>query len=158
VQHFDDSGLCLGGPDASALTARSAATTSKRVYSIHRWLRGTAILTGRTILVVEEQPLIALDLRTTLEEAGAEVLAARDAADVVARINATKLSAAVVDWRPDSDHHRRIARALKRAGVPFLFYATDSIEEVTTVRGAPIFLKPARPEVIVKALALMASM
>lgn len=124
----------------------------------HRGSEDTAILTGRTILVVEEQPLIALDLRTALEEAGAQVLAARDAADALARVKSTKLSAAIIDGRPDSDHHRRIARALKRAGVPFLFYATDSLEDVTTVRGAPIFLKPVGPGVIVKALALMTNM
>ena len=48
-----------------------------------------------------------------------------------------------------------MARALKQRKVRFLFYATNPPEDVTTVRGAPIFLKPAHPEEIVKALALL---
>jgi hypothetical protein len=49
-----------------------------------------------------------------------------------------------------------VARALKRKRVRFLFYTTHPPEDVTTVRGAPIFLKPGRPEEIAKALALLA--
>jgi hypothetical protein len=48
-----------------------------------------------------------------------------------------------------------VARALKDKQVRFLFYATHPLEDVTTVRGAPIFLKPGRPEELVKALALL---
>ena len=44
---------------------------------------------------------------------------------------------------------------MKQRKVRFLFYATNPPEDVTTVRGAPIFLKPSRPEDIVQALALL---
>ena len=37
-----------------------------------------ANLEGQTILVVEEEPLIALDLRSVLEQAGAEVHVVRE--------------------------------------------------------------------------------
>src|SRR5712691_4909765 len=109
-----------------------------------------ANLAGQTILVVEEEPLIALDLRTALEGAGAEVMVARNAAEALIRISEFDFAAAVVDWRPDSEDHRVVARALKEKQVRFLFYATHPPEDVTTVRGAPIFLKPGRPEEIVK--------
>ena len=112
-------------------------------------------LAGRIILVVEEQPLVALDLRAALEQAGAEVMVARNATEALARINEFDFTAAVVDWRPGSEDHRVVARALKQKQVRFLFYATHPPEDVTTVRGAPIFLKPGRPEEIVKALALL---
>jgi hypothetical protein len=88
-----------------------------------------------------------------LEEAGAHVVSARQAADALAQVRRRTFSGAVVDWRPGSDQHRRIARALKRAGVPFLFHATQALEDVTTVRGAPIVFKPANPLQIVKTLA-----
>jgi DNA-binding response OmpR family regulator len=88
-----------------------------------------------------------------LEEAGAHVITAREAADALAQVPRRTFSAAVVDWRPGSDQHRRIARALRRAGVPFLFHATQALEDVTTVRGAPIVIKPANPMQIVKMLA-----
>lgn len=114
-----------------------------------------ANLAGRIILVVEEQALVALDLRTALEQAGAEVMVARNTTEALAHINKFDFAAAVIDWRPDSDDHRVVARALKQEQVRFLFYATHPPEDVTTVRGAPIFLKPGRPEEIVQALALL---
>jgi DNA-binding response OmpR family regulator len=114
-----------------------------------------ANLAGQIILVVEGEPLIALDVREALEKAGAEVVEARNAAQAVARIDEFHFTAAVVDWCPDSEDHRVVARALKDKQVRFLFYATHPPEDVTTVRGAPIFLKPGRPEEIVKALALL---
>jgi DNA-binding response OmpR family regulator len=90
-----------------------------------------------------------------LEQAGAEVMVARNATEALTRINKFDFAAAVIDWRPDSDDHRVVARALKQEQVCFLFYATHPPEDVTTVRGAPIFLKPGRPEEIVQALALL---
>jgi DNA-binding response OmpR family regulator len=114
-----------------------------------------ANLAGQIILVVEGEPLIALDLRTALEAAGAEVIVARNAAEALIRISEFDFAAAVVDWRPGSEDHRVVARALKQEQVRFLFYATHPPEDVSTVRGAPIFLKPGRPEEIAKAIALL---
>jgi CheY-like chemotaxis protein len=105
-----------------------------------------ANLAGQTILVVEEQPLIALDLQRALEGAGAEVVVARNAAEALPRVGQFDFTAGVIDWRPASEDHRVVARALKQKDVRFLFYATNPPEDVTTVRGAPIFLKPAHPE------------
>jgi DNA-binding response OmpR family regulator len=109
-------------------------------------------LVGRVILVVEDEPLIAIDLKTMLDGAGAKVICAntRDAAQAAERPD---VSAAVLDARPGSSEHRPIARRLKQRGVPFLFYATHPPEDVTTVRGAPLVLKPERPEEIVAAVA-----
>jgi DNA-binding response OmpR family regulator len=112
-------------------------------------------LDGNTVLVVEEEPLVALDLQTALEGAGAKVVVVRNAAEALARIGQFDFTAGVIDWRPSSEDHRVVARALKQRKVRFLFYSTNPPEDVTTVRGAPIFLKPAHPEEIVKALALL---
>jgi CheY-like chemotaxis protein len=92
-----------------------------------------ANLAGRIILVVEEQALVALDLRTALEQAGAEVMVARNATEALAHINKFDFAAAVIDWRPDSDDHRVVARALKQEQVRFLFYATHPPEDVVTI-------------------------
>lgn len=116
----------------------------------------SADLTGQTILLVEEQPLVALDLRTALEDAGARVVIARDAAEALAAIGKSSFTSAVLDLRPSSDDHRRIARALNKKGVRFVFHSTQPPEDVTTVRGAPIFQKPTRAQDIVKALANLA--
>jgi DNA-binding response OmpR family regulator len=112
-------------------------------------------LEGKAILVVEREPLIALDLQRALEAAGAEVVVAGNAKEAVSRIRKSRFAAGVIDWHPSSEDHRLVARALKQASVRFLFYATHSPEDVTTVRGAPIFLKPGRPEDIVQALVML---
>jgi ActR/RegA family two-component response regulator len=112
-----------------------------------------AELTGQTVLLVEEQPIVAIDLKTALEDAGAEVVIARDAAEALASIGKVAFTAAVLDLRPSSDEHRTIARALNKRGVRFVFHATEPPEDVTTVRGAPVFQKPTRAQDIVKALA-----
>ena len=112
-------------------------------------------LEGKTILVMERESLIALDLQRALEAAGAEVVVTGNAKDAVSRIRKFRFTAGVIDWHPSCEDHRLVARALKQGNVRFLFYATHAPEDVTTVRGAPIFLKPGRPEDIVQALVML---
>jgi DNA-binding response OmpR family regulator len=117
-------------------------------------LTSSADLAGASILVVEDEPLIALDLKSTLEAAGATVSCC-NVHDAVRLASRTAFSAAVLDARPGSSEHRPIARQLRQQGVPFLFYSTQAPEDVTTVRGAPVVLKPERPQEIVGAVALL---
>ncbi len=114
-----------------------------------------ADLTGQTILLVEEQAIVALDLESALKDAGAKVVIARNAAEALASIGQVAFTSAVLDLRPSSDDHRTIARALKKRGVPFIFHATHQPEDVTTLRGAPVFQKPARAQDIVPMLAAL---
>jgi len=114
-----------------------------------------AELTGQTILLVEEQTVVALDVQSALQDAGAKVVVARDAAEALASIEQVAFTSAVLDLRPSSDDHRKIARALNKRGVPFVFHATHQPEDVTTLRGAPIFQKPSRAQDIVPALAAL---
>jgi PleD family two-component response regulator len=55
------------------LPPRSA---SRRLASARGTSMNNLALSGRSILVVEDEPLVALDLRETLERAGAYVFAA----------------------------------------------------------------------------------
>lgn len=107
-------------------------------------------LAGQTILVVEEQALIALDLQ--LEQA-APKCASRAMAPKRWPVSANAISRRGLSIGVLSQ--TIIARALKQDGVRFLFYATHPPEDVSTARGAPVFLKPERPEKIVAALALL---
>jgi DNA-binding response OmpR family regulator len=111
-------------------------------------------LFGRNILVVEDEPLIALELRAALEAAGATVVlkTVRGAALAIERQD---FSTAILDLRPGASDHRPIARLLKRRGVPFMFYSTHPPDDVTTVRGAPVVLKPENPDGVVKAVLLL---
>ena len=57
-----------------------------------------AILAGRTILVVEDESLIAREVAQALESAGANAITARGVADAERIIAGQELSAAVLDF------------------------------------------------------------
>jgi DNA-binding response OmpR family regulator len=114
------------------------------------------VLVGQTILIVEEEPVIALDVRMALEGVGATAVCTT-AHDAVTAIEELNFAAAVLDLRPGSNDYRPIARKLRKRGVPFLFYSIYAPEVVTTVRGAPVMLKPATSDDVVKATALLLS-
>ena len=55
-------------------------------------------LTGRLILIAEDEPLIALDVKQTFEEEGAQVIVARTLNDALHEVEHPALSAAVLDY------------------------------------------------------------
>ena len=83
----------------------------------------TGVLTGHTILVVEDQPLIALDVAQSLEIAGAKVTTTNTLRHAMILIEHDGLSGAVVDHvLVDGDSSGLCAR-LKERGIPFLIHS-----------------------------------
>jgi CheY-like chemotaxis protein len=80
-------------------------------------------LSGQSILVVEDEPLIALDLRQTFESAGAYVFAATQIPHAVQLAGHPDLTAAVLDYRIGQDNSDVICTVLEQRGVPFVFYS-----------------------------------
>jgi DNA-binding response OmpR family regulator len=80
-------------------------------------------LSGCSILVIEDEPLVALDLRQTLESAGAYVFAATQLAHALQLAGHPDVSAAVLDYRLGQEDSAPICSVLQRRGVPFLFYS-----------------------------------
>jgi CheY-like chemotaxis protein len=79
-------------------------------------------LTGRLILVAEDEPLIALDVKQTFEDEGAQVIVARTLPDALRGAEHPALSAAVVDYAlGDSDSSGICERMLQRR-IPFIVY------------------------------------
>jgi DNA-binding response OmpR family regulator len=113
------------------------------------------MLKGALILVVEDEPLIALDISSSLEDAGAQVLQASVSDAALAMIDEHDVSAAVVDFWLGSDTGRAVARRLKEKGVPFLYYSGRAPDEFTTRSGAPVVSKPAGGKEIVGMLRLL---
>jgi DNA-binding response OmpR family regulator len=112
-------------------------------------------LKGRTILVVEDEPLIALDLTAALEDAGARVVQAASAPDAISLVEKGGLSAAVVDFWLGSETGRTVARRLRETDVPFLFYSGRTMDDFTTGRSAPVVSKPAGGKEIIAMLLLL---
>ena len=69
-------------------------------------------LSGQIILIVEDQPMLALNLQVALEEAGAETIVARGPRDALARVRQFAFSAAIID-----PGQRALARELEQLGL-----------------------------------------
>jgi CheY-like chemotaxis protein len=112
-------------------------------------------LSGRRILIVEDEVLIAFDLRECLRHAGARSVAlAHTLADALPLARKAPLSAAVLDIRLGSDCVAPVAEALAERGIPFLFYSGQASDDPVQAAFPDVLVlnKPTDPEAIVRAL------
>jgi DNA-binding response OmpR family regulator len=83
-----------------------------------------ATLTGRTILVVEDEPLVALDIADAFKNAGAQVLIARTLKDAIREAGTANLTAAVIDHAMhDGATTSDVCALLKERDIPFIVYS-----------------------------------
>ena len=73
-------------------------------------------LAGRTVLLVEDEPLVALDIRASLEAAGASVLGAHTLSAGLRLADHADVSVAVVEFRLSDGDGTAICERLKRRG------------------------------------------
>jgi DNA-binding NtrC family response regulator len=101
-------------------------------------------LSGKRILIVEDEPLIALELREVMEEAAlVPVGPVGRVSDALEVIRARGCDAALIDFQLGSETSTPVADALAAQGVPFAFvtgYGDDAIPEAH--RGRPLIRKP----------------
>ena len=114
-----------------------------------------AKLAGFLILLIEDEPLIALDLSASLRDAGARVVQAANVEGALAAIEAHACSAAVLDFWLGFETGRAVARRLKEKRIPFLYYSGRALDDLTTGSGAPVISKPAGAREIVGMLRLL---
>lgn len=82
----------------------------------------TGLLSGRRILVVEDEMLILMNIEVTLEELGCSAIsAAANVADALALLACQRFDAAMIDVNLGGDKSYPIADALSRLGTPFAF-------------------------------------
>jgi DNA-binding response OmpR family regulator len=97
-----------------------------------------------SILIVEDEPLIALDLHAALFEAGAGIIAATDAKEALRLISRNEISAAVIDVKLGDRDSLDVCQALFHRRVPFLFHTGHA--EADLVKAwpeVPVLVKPA---------------
>jgi len=108
----------------------------------------SGFLAGRTILLVEDEPLIALDICDCLQGAGASVLSAHTLSSGLRLAGHPEVSIAVVDFRLGDGAGTAICDRRKERGVPFVLYS--GYDNVAKACGADIVLpKPATPEQLI---------
>jgi DNA-binding response OmpR family regulator len=102
-----------------------------------------SFLRGCSILIVEDEPLIALDLHAALSAAGAGIIAGTNAKEALRLISRNEISAAVIDVSLGNHDSLEVCQALFHHRVPFLFYTAHA--DADLLRAWPevaVLLKP----------------
>jgi DNA-binding response OmpR family regulator len=109
-------------------------------------------LDGRLVLVVEDEPLVALDVVQALEAAGARVITARTLATALRCAEEPDLSAAVLDHGLRDTDTSDVCTKLKERNIPFVVYSGYTHIEGDCGDGE-LVQKPASPHLLVATLA-----
>jgi CheY-like chemotaxis protein len=111
-------------------------------------------LNGKRVLVVEDEPLLAMDLEHMLTQMGCEVIVNRGGVKgALQRVQQTQLDAAVLDLNLAGERADAIADALAARRIPFVFatgYDGDRLAPQHAKR--PCLVKPYRNEDLANAL------
>jgi DNA-binding response OmpR family regulator len=108
-------------------------------------------LRGCTILIVEDEPLIVLDITTTFEHTGAHLTTTNTVKHARILVEHDGLSAAILDHAlPDGDTTNLCTRLTER-GIPYLIYSGYPPQE-GPCKGAPHLTKPAMPNDLLDAM------
>jgi PAS domain S-box-containing protein len=110
-------------------------------------------LAGRRVLVVEDEPLVALDICAVLEEAGAVLVGpAGTVKDALRLIEGTSIDLALLDANLHGEPVNEIAAVLTRANVNFLFVTGYGVESLPNGFGnAGVLTKPFSPAQLIEA-------
>jgi DNA-binding response OmpR family regulator len=108
-------------------------------------------LSGRSILVVEDEPLIALDIVENFRNAGASVIAAHRLSDGLRLAGHPDLSAAVVDFGLSDGEGKALCARLKERGIPFVLH-TGYPHAGEACPADALVAKPAAPHQLISAV------
>lgn len=107
----------------------------------------TGLLTGRRILVVEDEMLLMMNIETTLEDLGCTAISsAANVSDALALLDERVFDAAMLDVNLNGETSYPVADALVARGIPFAFatgYADHGAR--TDLLSWPILRKPYLP-------------
>ena len=91
---------------------------------------GRGSLAGQSILVLEDDPLLALELKSTLCDAGANVYVATDGETALRAIEVFGTSAAVVDINLGRKDCSAVCERLSDGGIPFVFFTGEARPDI----------------------------
>ncbi len=116
------------------------------------------LLTGLKILIVEDDPLIAMDLQDFIAQAGAVVIGpAHNVRNALKLIESNTIDLAVLDYRLENETSGAIAERLHGLKVPFLFHTSFRGTIESDHPGIPILDKPAGSGRLISALQALTS-
>jgi DNA-binding response OmpR family regulator len=107
---------------------------------------------GRTILIVEDEPLIAIEIADRFSNAGARVLTATNLRDGMRLAEHPEVSAAILDFGLHSGDSAAMCRRLRERRVPFVIYSGYPREQIAC-DDAAFVAKPASTDVLLTTIA-----
>jgi DNA-binding response OmpR family regulator len=109
------------------------------------------VLRGRSILVVENEPLIAIDIVQALEKAGANATMTTTVRHALILVEHDGLSAAIMDHALSDGDSTKLCVRLKERGIPYLSYSGYEPVEGAS-KEAPHIMKPVSMDVLMSAM------
>jgi DNA-binding response OmpR family regulator len=108
-------------------------------------------LEGRSILIVEDEPLIAMDITQEFEGTGAALTTTNALKHALILVEHDGLSGAILDHALGDGNSSLLCQRLKERGIPFMIYSGyDTVEGAC--KGALHIAKPAAGGVLVAAM------
>lgn len=146
IASYEPDGIIWSLSSPHAAVAQPLAPSAPREVDVRRPIVAGegAPLQGTSLLVVEDEPLVALELIAMLEDAGADVIGpASDCARARALIAAGGFDAAVLDGNLQGQPVDDLADLLAGLGVPFVFVSGYGREHLPPDhQNAPLLGKP----------------
>jgi DNA-binding response OmpR family regulator len=110
-----------------------------------------AITPQKTILIVEDEYLVAIDISETLNAHGFRAITVRDAQEGHDYVLNGTCDAVVLDHGLDSDASEVLADLLKANGIPFAFCTGVIASDISSRhRDVPVIEKPFQPERLIE--------
>lgn len=113
------------------------------------------MLKGRTILIVEDEPLVAFDLADRIEDEGGIVAGpVPTVAEGLSLADANAPAAAILDANLEDCDVTQLALALIERGTPFVIYTGTGLPDALARihPDLPVIMKPAQTRLVVEAL------
>jgi len=111
-------------------------------------------LAGRSVLIVEDEPLIALEVHAAFSAAGASIISASSPEEALRLIKFPNVSAAVIDINLGERDCSTVCKRLSDVGIPFVFYTGEARAEILEQwPTAPVLTKLAGKERVVEVVA-----
>jgi DNA-binding response OmpR family regulator len=108
-------------------------------------------LQGRSILVVEDEVLIAMDIAQALDRAGANATMTTTVRHALILIEHDGLSGAIMDHALSDGGSTELCARLKERGIPYLSYSGyDPVKGAS--KDAPHIMKPVSMDVLLSAM------
>jgi CheY-like chemotaxis protein len=109
---------------------------------------------GKTVLIVEDEFLIAMTLEDSLREAGiATIGPASTHEEAIRLLESAQVDAAILDFNLGGQYSTPVAEHLKASGIPFVMTTGyGATVDVNSLGAETVFDKPYTPESVVDAL------